>query len=75
MRFFFDYTSENQVALDYRGEEFSGPDAATEFAEAIAQDMRVNISGDWIGWSVEVRNIVGKKIVSLAIDATELIAA
>ena len=55
-RFFFDYTAKEQSLLDYGGHEFRSSQAAIDFAQAIAQDLRHSLNGNWLGWSVEVRN-------------------
>jgi CheY-like chemotaxis protein len=67
MRFFFDYTTDDRSLRDYRGEEFRSPDDALDFAEAIAQAMKSNLSGDWMDWSVEVRGAEGTKYFSLPV--------
>ena len=67
MRFFFDYTSQDRSLLDYRGDEFQSPDDAFDFAEATAQTMKSDLNGDWMGWSVEVRNAEGIRYFSLPI--------
>jgi two-component system, chemotaxis family, chemotaxis protein CheY len=72
MRFFFDYTSQDRSLLDYRGDEFLSPDDALDFAEATAQTMKRDLNGDWIGWSVEVRNADGIKYFSLPVVPVRL---
>jgi CheY-like chemotaxis protein len=67
MRFFFDYTTDDRSLRDYRGEEFLSPDDALDFAEATVQTMKSNLTGDWIGWSVEVRSAEGTKYFSLPV--------
>lgn len=67
MRYFFDYTTEGQSLLDYRGDEFLSAQGAIEFAEATAQLLTNNLAGDWRGWTVEVRNALGNKLVSFQI--------
>jgi hypothetical protein len=75
IRFFFDYTTEDRALYDYRGEEFKSPDGALDFAEAIVLDLKHSLRADWTGWSVEVRDVEGKKIFSLPIGSSELKAA
>lgn len=67
MRFFFDYTSQDRSLLDYRGDEFLSPDDALDFAESTTQTMKSDLNGDWIGWSVEVRNADGIKYFTLPV--------
>ena len=67
-RFFFDYTSKDSSLLDYKGEEFTSPKGAVEFAEAIALDLAA-AAKSWHGWSVEVRDAAGTKFRSLSIDS------
>lgn len=75
MRFFFDYTKKGESLFDYRGDEFRTPQGAIEFAEATAQYLKDSLSGDWLGWSVEVRDIAGFKFCSVPVDAVGAIAA
>jgi len=74
-RFFFDYTAKEQSLLDYGGHEFRSSQAAMEFAQAIAQDLKHSLSGNWLGWTVEVRNASGVRVLSLPVDSPELEAA
>jgi two-component system, chemotaxis family, chemotaxis protein CheY len=67
MRFFFDYTSPDRSLLDYRGDEFPSPDDALDFAEATTQTMKSDLNGNWMGWSVEVRNADGIKYFTLPV--------
>jgi CheY-like chemotaxis protein len=75
MRFFFDYTSPDRSLLDYRGDEFLSPDDALDFAEATAQTMKSDLNGDWIGWSVEVRDADGIKYFTLPVVPVRLAPA
>jgi hypothetical protein len=74
-RFFFDYTAREQSLLDYGGHEFRSSQAAMEFAEAIAHDLKHSLTHNWIGWCVEVRNASGARLLSLPVDRPELEAA
>jgi hypothetical protein len=74
-RFFFDYTAKEQSLLDYGGHEFSSSQGAIEFAEAIAHDLKHSLTENWRGWSVEVRNATGMRLLSLPVDSPELEAA
>jgi two-component system, chemotaxis family, chemotaxis protein CheY len=75
MRFFFDYTSSDRSLLDYRGDEFQSPDDALDFAEATTQTMKSDLNGDWIGWSVEVRNADGFKYFTLPVVPVRMVPA
>ena len=67
-RFFFDYTTKDRSLYDYQGDDFLSTGDAYEFAQATAQSLKNSLAGDWIGWSVEVRNAAGKKLFSLPVD-------
>jgi hypothetical protein len=66
-RFFFDYTTRDRSLYDYRGDEFPSSQSAIEFAHETAQVLKHSLSGNWVGWSVEVRNADGKKFYSLPV--------
>jgi hypothetical protein len=59
-RFFFDFTAGSQSLYDYRGDDFLNSQAACEFAEVIAEDLKHSRDGKWAAWSVEVRNADGR---------------
>jgi hypothetical protein len=67
MRFFFDLKSEQHTVLDYSGEDFRRHEAAIDFAKAIADDMTHRASRQWLGWSVEVLDEVGRQFISVPI--------
>jgi len=71
MRFFFDYTKKDESLFDYRGDEFRTAQGAIDFAKATAQHLKDSLAGDWIGWSVEVRDAAGLKWGSVAVDTAE----
>jgi Domain of unknown function (DUF6894) len=75
MRFFFDYRTSNRSLLDYRGDDFRNVQGALEYAQAVVQNLNNSLSGDWIGWSVEVWDASGMKFCSLPVDASELPAS
>ena len=75
IRFFFDYKSQDQTILDYRGEEFGGLQSAIDFAEAIGQDMQQSLYANWEGWRVEVRGADGGTLYSLTIESAKQRAA
>jgi len=75
MRFFFDYKTLDHALYDYRGDYFQTPQAAIEFAAAIAEDLKNRLTENWMGWSIEVRNVEGMKLSSISIDTAGLLAA
>jgi len=75
VRFFFDYTKEDESLYDYRGDEFTNSKAAFEFATEIALNLRHSLTTDWIGWSVEVRSAEGEKFYSLSVATADMLAA
>lgn len=74
-RFFFDFTTQGRSLYDYVGDEFLNPKGACRHAEAIALDLKHRLSGEWAGWSVEVRDASGRKFLSLPIAVAELMVA
>ena len=74
-RFFFDYTTKDQSLYDYHGDEFVSFRSAIDFAQATAQVLKHSLSGDWVGWSIEVCNAEGKKFISLPVETAAPIAA
>lgn len=66
-RFFFDYATNGQSLYDYRGDEFRTAKSATEYAVAIAENLKHSLSDDWIGWWIEVRNAEGVKLSSVPV--------
>lgn len=75
MRFFFDYTNKHESLFDYRGDEFTTPQCAMEFAQATAQYLKDSLNGEWAGWSIEVRNAEGQRFCSVPVGAAESMAA
>jgi hypothetical protein len=67
MRYFFDYATNGESLLDYRGDEFHSSRGAMDFAETLAQLLTNKLANDWVGWSVEVRNVTGKRLFSIPI--------
>jgi len=75
VRYFFDYVTTNQSLYDYKGSEFRNPDAARDFAEAMAQDLRDSLNNEWSGWSIDVRNAEGGQLLTSPIGSSAQIAA
>ena len=74
-RYFFDFTAQGQSLYDYEGDEFLNPKGACQYAEVIALDLKHRLSGEWDGWSVEVRDAKGRKFLSLPVAVAELMVA
>jgi hypothetical protein len=72
MRFFFDYKSEQQSVLDYRGYDFKTSRSAIEFAEETLLLLKNSLNREWVGWSIEVCSAEGAKLCRLPIDAPEM---
>ena len=75
MRFFFDYTSDDDTILDYKGEEFRASEPAIDYGQTIADHLRHALNENWRGWIIAVRDIQGKTVHRLPIDGPELEAA
>ena len=71
MRFFFDLKNEQHTVFDYSGEDFGHHKAAIDFAKAIADDMTYRVSHQWLGWSVEVLDEIGRQFISVPIKIAE----
>lgn len=69
-RFFFDYRASDQALYDYGGEEFGSVRSAEEFAQMIVLDLSYSLTTDWSGWSVEVRNAEGRRLLSLPVESS-----
>jgi hypothetical protein len=74
-RFFFDFTAGSQSLYDYRGDDFLNSQAACEFAEVIAEDLKHSRDGKWAAWSVEVRNADGRTFSKILVGMPEQCAA
>jgi hypothetical protein len=66
-RYFFDLTLAEASLFDYKGNEFSSMNAALDFATTVAQGLENKLSGEWAGWTLEVRCTAGKKYFSVPI--------
>jgi Domain of unknown function (DUF6894) len=75
MRFFFDYVKRDESLLDYRGDEFTNPHGAMQFAQATAQYLKHSLTEDWLDWSVEVRNAEGLKFWSVPVNTARAASA
>jgi hypothetical protein len=66
-RFFFDYRTSDQALYDYGGQDFRSVQSAEEFAQMIVLDLSHSLTDDWNGWSVEVRDAEGRRLLSLPV--------
>jgi hypothetical protein len=53
--------------VDYKGDEFTSVNAARDYATATAQRLANKLSGEWAGWTLEVRSPIGQKYFSVPI--------
>lgn len=67
MRYFFDLTRAEGSLFDYKGDEFTSVNAARDYARTTAQRLANNLSGEWAGWTLEVRCPTGQKYFSIPI--------
>ena len=74
-RYFFDLRTTDQSLYDYQGDEFLNSQAAGQFAEVMALDLKHRPDGKWAEWSVEVRNAEGQMFFTIPIGIPELLAA
>ena len=77
MRFFFDYTSDDDAILDYKGEEFRASEPAIDYGRTIADHLRhaLNEKLARVDNLPGSRDIQGKTVHRLPIDGPELEAA
>jgi hypothetical protein len=74
-RYFFDVSSRTYVQYDYRGRDFSDAEQAKQLAELIALDVECIDGDDIAGMEVQVRDIAGRHLFSVAVREPELVAA
>ena len=72
-RFFFDVATDKSVRYDYHGRIFGNAEEARALAELIALDLSCSEDND--DSEVQVRNVTGSCLFSIAIRAQELEAA
>jgi hypothetical protein len=65
----------DQSLYDYQGDEFMSSKDAFHFAQETAQSLKTKLDGDWVGWSVEVRDAQGRKYFSFPVGTDRAIAA
>ncbi|MGB6534982.1 MAG: response regulator [Xanthobacteraceae bacterium] len=69
MRFYFDYTTKDRSLYDYQGEEFPNTEHAYDFAAATAETLKNRLNGEWLGWSIAVRNAEGRTYFSITVGS------
>ena len=69
-KYFFDLVGQGRSQYDYRGHVFAAPERAFRFAELIALDLDLRGEGEWLGWSVNVRNEQGQQYYSVPVPST-----
>ena len=74
-RYFFDVAARSHVHYDYRGREFGRAEQARELAELIALDIECTDGDDLAGAEIQVRDVSGQHLYSIAVRTPELIAA
>jgi hypothetical protein len=74
-RFFFDLSNSTHNQYDYHGREFERLEEAHELAELIALDLQCSASENWEGFEVKVRNTIGNCLISIPVQAPDLLAA
>jgi hypothetical protein len=74
-RYFFDLASPKRREFDFQGCEFANPETAYHQAELLALDLCIEAGGKWSGWSVEVRNILGRQLFAVSVPDSELAVA
>jgi uncharacterized protein DUF6894 len=73
-RYFFDVSSKGQIQYDYSGRDLSF-EQAKRLAELIALDVQCTQGDDIEALEVQVRDIKGRHLFSVPIDASDLAAA
>ena len=68
-RYFFDLGNKSEAIYDFRGHEVATLDAAYQLAELMALDLEV--SEDWLGWVLMVRNPEGENIFSIPVRSAD----
>lgn len=66
-RYFFDYVSNNQLLRDYNGRDYPDIQDACEHANLLAFHLRHDPANAYAGWSIMVRDALGKKIYDVSV--------
>ena len=74
-RYFFDVRTGTRIRYDYRGREFDRFDKAKEMAELIALDIGCSDTETELDGEVQVRNVAGQRLYSIATPQMDAIAA
>jgi Domain of unknown function (DUF6894) len=74
-KYFFDLVRQDCSEYDFQGRDFSAPEKAFQLAELMALDLEVRREGEWLGWSIDVRNAHGQQYFSVPVRELEMKAA
>ena len=74
-RYFFDRVSGTRSEYDYQGRVLATPEKAFQLAELMALDLGVAEGTEWAGWTIDVRNALGKHFFSVPVREPALVAA
>jgi hypothetical protein len=69
MRYFFDIAAPDRVFYDFQGREFCSIEDAGQMAELVALDFESSEDFNASGTEVQIRDVSGNRILSIAIDA------
>ena len=74
-RYFFDRVSGSRSEYDYQGRVLPTPEKAFQLAELMALDLGVADGDQWTGWTIDVRNALGKQFFSVPVREPSLLVA
>ena len=74
-RYFFDVSTRAQIQYDYRGRDLPDFEQAKRLAELIALDVECIQGDDIDALEVQVRDINGRQLFSVPVNAPDLVAA
>ena len=74
-RYFFDLIGQRRSVYDYRGRCLPALDSARSLAELMALDLAMNVEDEWLGWTVDVRDVEGSSLFSVTVKSFDLAAA
>jgi uncharacterized protein DUF6894 len=66
-RYFFDVVAPKHKRYDYQGRLLKDPEHARECADLMALDLQVDPDCDCAGWSIQVRDAVGRHFASVPV--------
>lgn len=74
-RYFFDLVGHHRSFFDFQGHPFSDQYKAHEQAELLALDLQIEEDEEFVGGRVDVRDIKGGVMFSVAIRVPDQLAA